>query len=292
MTLNPMTHFKPRRALLAAVLPLALLAGCDSAGSDDAGDSVSNLEAAVAIANGMAVESGGALEAIASGLEDDENSQGHGCEIERTYDEVTQTWTRTIDCERGDPDSRFFARFGRTQTFQFFDEAGVPQQFPQDAASLDFAIVDGYGEVVTPWLHHELLDIGGSFDIDDLQDSLVTVNGTYERSATDSLFVRRPDGPAAVRKSIIYDLSLELDDVRGPRRRYGHWGRPVSGTVTGLVEGTVTFTRRDGTVVTRDFSRSFTIVFGGEPVADTARIRIGSDEFVANMRTGEVEGVE
>jgi hypothetical protein len=287
-----MNPFPIHRALLAAVLPVALLAGCDSSTGDDASESVSNLEVAVAVANGMAVGSGGALEAVAAGLEDDESSQGHGCAIERTYDESTQTWTRTIDCERGDPDTRFFARFGRTQTFQFFDETGTPQQFPQTAASLDFAIVDGYGQVVTPWLRHELLDIGASFDIDDLQDSLVTVNGTYDRSATDSLFVRRPDGPPAVRKSIIYDLSLELDDVRGPRRNYGHWGRPVSGTVTGLIEGTVTLTRRDGTVVTRDFSRSFTIVFGGEPVADTARIRIGSDEFIANMMTGEVEGVE
>jgi hypothetical protein len=287
-----MNHFFSRRALMAAILPLALVAGCDSAGSDDANESVSNLEVAVTVANGLAVGSGGALEAVAAGLEDDENSQGHGCVVERTYDETTQTWTRTIDCERGDPDSRFFARFGRTQTFRFFDETGAPQQFPQTAASLDFAIVDGYGEVFTPWLRHELLDIGAAFDIDDLQDSLVTVNGTYNRSATDSLFVRRPDGPPAVRKSIIYDLSLELDDVRGPRRNYGHWGRPVSGTITGLVEGTVTFTRRDGTVVTRNFSRSFTIVFGGEPAADTARIRIGSDEFIANMLTGEVEGVE
>jgi hypothetical protein len=290
MTLTDMNPFPFRRAVLALVLPAALLAGCDSAGGDDATDTVSNLEVAVAVANGMAVNSGGALEALAAGLEGDENS--HGCTVERSYDETTQTWTRTIDCERGDPDSRFFARFGRTQTFRFFDESGTPQQFPDDAASLDFAIVDGYGEVVTPWLHHELLDIGASFDIDDLQDSLVTVNGTYDRSATDSLFVRRPDGPPAVRKSVIYDLSLELDDVRGPRHRYGEWGRPVSGTVTGLIEGTVTFTRRDGTVVTRDFSRSFTIVFGGQPLADTARIRIGSDEFVANMLTGQVEGVE
>jgi hypothetical protein len=280
------------RAAVTALVPLIVLAGCDSAGGDSAGDDLSNLEVAVAVANGLAVNSGGALEAVAGAVDDGTNSQGGGCSVERTYDETTQTWTRIVACERGDPDERFYAQFGRTQTFQFFDAAGVPQQSPETAVSLDFAIVDGYGEVRTPWLHHELLDIGADLDIDDLQDELVTVNGTYDRSATDTLLVRRPGGPAAVRRTLIYDLDLALDDVRGPRRNYGHWGRPVSGTITGTIEGTVTFVRRDGSVVSRDFSRTFTIVFGGQPDSDTASLQIGGETYRANLLTGEVEGVE
>jgi hypothetical protein len=280
------------RAAVTALVPLFVLAGCDSAGGDSAGDDISNLEVAVAVTNGLAVNSGGALEAVAGSLEDGTTSQGGGCSVERTYDEPTQTWTRIIECERGDPDERFFAQFGRTQTFQFFDAAGVPQQSPETAVSLDFAIVDGYGEVQTPWLHHELLDIGADLDIDDLHEELVTVNGTYDRSATDTIFVRRPGEPAAVRRTLIYDLDLALEDIRGPRRNYGHWGRPVSGTIHGTIEGTVTFIRRDGTVVSRDFSRTFTIVFGGQPDSDTASLQIGSETYRANLLTGEVEGVE
>ncbi len=277
---------------LAAVASLLLVPGCDSAGDDSGTENVSNLEVAVTVANGLAVNSGGALEALAAATDDGANSQGGGCSVERTYDEPTLTWTRIVACERGDPGDRWFARFGRTSTFQFFDVAGAPQQSPEDAASLDFAIVDGYGEVRTPWLRHELLDIGADFDIDDLQEELVTVNGTYDRSATDTLFVRRRMGPPAVRRTLIYDLGLELDDIRGPRRRYGEWGRPVSGTITGLIEGTATFTRRDGTVQTRDFSRSFTIVFGGSPDSETAEIEVGGESFRANLLTGDVEGVE
>ena len=280
------------RCGFAALVPLLILAGCDSAGTDAGSEDVSNLEVAVSVANGLAVNSGGALEALTDATDDAANSQGDGCSIERTYDETSQTWTRVVACERGDPDSRFFAAFGRTSTFRFFDDAGTPQQSPEGAASLDFAIVDGYGEVHTPWLHHELLAIGAAFQIGDLQEELVTVNGTYDRSATDTLFVRQSNGPPAVRRTLTYDLGLELDDVRGPRRRPGNWGRPVSGTITGLIEGTATFVRRDGTVQTRNFSRAFTIVFGGGAEADTAVIQIGRESFRANLLTGDVEGVE
>jgi len=275
---------------IAVAAPFVALAGCDSAGGDSAGQELSNLEVAVAIANGVAVEPGGALEAVAGAIDDGESSQGRGCTAERSYDETTQTWTAVVECERGFPDSRFWARFGRTRTFRFLDAAGVPQQSPEGAASLEFAIVDGHGEVHTPWLHHVLLDIGADINVDDLQEELVTVNGTYDRAATDTLFVRR-FGQAAVRRTLIYDLDLEFLDVRGPRHRPGDWGRPVSGTIEGHVVGAATFTRRDGTTVTREFDRSFTIVFDN-PAAETATIRVGSEQFEADLLTGAVVGAE
>lgn len=285
-------------ALVAALTLLgpAALVGCDSAGSGgDAGtDVVSNEEAAVAVANAVAYDAGGALDAVAAAAElPGFNRPGGdpepGCERTRTFDPATTTWTRTVDCERASPNGPFFARFGRTQTFRFF-AGGVAQQDPATADSLHFAIVDGYGERRTPVLRHLLLAIGGDFDVAALDADTATVNGAYDRSATDTLRVRRPgrNGGASGQRTLIYDLALQFDDVTVVHGADGRRGRPVGGSVSGTMEGTATFTGPNGQTRTHDFSRSFTITFGSSD--ETGLITVGGQRFRADLRTGTIVG--
>jgi hypothetical protein len=267
---------------------LALLAGCDAAGTAPAdADVVSNEEAAVAVANAVAPEGGGAFEAVTAAADLRHGDGPHGgCTFERSFDPATTTWTRTVACRRGDPDRPAFARFGRTYTLRFYGADGTPQQDPATAASLDLALVDGYGERRTPALHHLLLDIGAALDVADLQEDLVLVNGTYHRSATDTVRVRGR-GDRAGQRTLVYDLALTLSDVRVAGGPDGRRTRPVAGTVEGTIEGTATFTGPNGQTRTRDFSRAFTITFGGDggPVAD---LRIGGDVFRVDLDAGVV----
>jgi hypothetical protein len=137
-------------------------------------------------------------------------------------------------------------------------------------------------------LHHLLLDIGGAFDVAALDADTATVNGAYDRAATDTLRVRRhgPDGGASGQRTLTYDLALQFDDVEVVRGADGRRGRPVGGTVSGTIEGTATFTGPNGQTRTRDFSRSFTITFGGGD--ETGLLTVGGQRFRADLRTGEI----
>ncbi|HYE94651.1 MAG TPA: hypothetical protein VD962_00450 [Rubricoccaceae bacterium] len=281
--------------LLHLRLPLVALAlaitfaGCDNAGSDtdNASDAEETEAAAVVVANAIAVDGGGALNdaaGIASFGDGDALGGGEpGCTVERSFDPATMTWTRTIDCERGDPDGAFYAAFSRTHELQFFND-GVPQQPAEGADSLHLVIVDGTGVRWNPVLYHELQDIGGDFAIGDLDEELVTVNGTYNRSALDSVRTRR-----AIR-TVDYDLALTFDDVRGPRRVRHNWHRAVSGTLSGTYDATVTI-QRAGSTQTREVHRTFTIVFGGESDPGVATLRMGGQTYRVDLETGMVAGV-
>ena len=277
-----------RFSTLSMLLLVFVVSGCDNATldpSDDAGIDA-NEDAAVAIANAVALESGGALNAAADAVDvvvSDAAKSGAGCEHERSYDESTQTWTGFVSCEFGNPDRLFYSLFSRTRTYQFLDESGSPQQFPEGAQTLNFAIVEGEGIRQRPGFSHELLDLGADFVVDDLGQELKTVNGAYNRSATDTLYTRN------VERTLTYDLALTFIDVQGAGRiRDGN--RPVSGTIEGVYEAVHTFSSPDG-AREQTVNRSFTITFGGGDDGDIT-IDVGGDTFRADLMTGEVEGID
>lgn len=303
------------RYLLTGLCALALtITGCDSSttDADDAGlpDGLSTTEdAAAVIAGAVALQSGGALDDVAnlaaelgdfSGARLSGEAHPAGCEGERAFDEATGVWTRSLACERGRPDGLFYAAFSRTQTFAFFDADGNSVMLPADAASLDFAIVDGTGIRRTPRAHHELLDLSADLAVTGIGDgdSLVTVNGTYSRSATDTLTTRNAT------RTFTYALDLTLDDVTGPaRRRHDdpagapgrpgpagtHWGRPVSGTLSGSMTGQATYSGPRGDFQ-REVDRTFTVTFGGDSASPTARIRFDDGStYTADALTGELQ---
>lgn len=282
----------PLRFFTGAALLLALaVSGCDNAGSDPdlAADVSADEDAAVAIANAIALDSGGALQAAADAVELTEDASGQrsaagdaGCAHERSYDDGAQTWTGFAACEFGDPDGLFYALFSRTRTYQFLDSLGVPQQYPEGAATLNFAIVDGEGFRIRPGFTHRLLGIGADLVVDGLGEALKTVNGTYDRSATDTLYTRDAE------RTLEYDLALTFVDVQGTGRIRDGGEQPVSGTIEGVYDALHTFTSPDGTREQR-VRREFVITFGS---GDEALIALGDETFRADLMTGEVEGVD
>lgn len=286
-----------RTTLAALALVLAVASGCDNASPTAVTSEATAAEdAAVSIANALALDSGGALDdaatAVALGSPSGQNVHGGGdptdhpgCTVERAFDAETFLWTTVFACERGRPDGLFFARFGRTNTHQFYDAGGQPQQFPEGASSLDFAIVDGHGIRVAPGFTHRLLDIGANFDVENLQGDLVTINGTYNRSATDTLYTRR------VERTLAYDLSMTFLDVQAPPGDRSNWRDAVSGRIEGTYDALVTFSGPRG-YSEREIHTTFVIVFGETDGERDARITVDGRTFRADIETGAVLGVD
>lgn len=274
----------------AAFLAVALV-GCDAAEtSNDLADGASVTEdAALSIANALAVESGGALGDVAGAVAFTDltanrgTASSNGCESSRTYDDDAVTWTQVVACEHGTPSGAFYASFSRTRQFQFLDAASAPQPSPDGADALRFDLLEGTGERRNPVLSHLLTAIGASLTVDGLDGDRVTVNGTYTRSATDTLRTRR------LVRTLDYTLELAFADVVGPRDRGDDgWNQPESGTVTGRYRADVSFETpggyRDGSV-----DRTFTITFDGD---DDATLSFGDDAFELDLEEGLVEGLD
>lgn len=274
--------------ILPALALVVLLAACDTAvDTPDTADATADTEtAAVAIASAISLDTGGALDDAAgaafatAGVPASGPQPGHpGCDAERSYDETAVLWTLVLDCERGRPDGMFYATLARTATLQF-TAAGTPQQLPQGADALAYRLLSGTALRRSPHGTHRVTSSSASVDVTDLADSLVTVNGTFARAGTDSLSVRGRT------RTAVYTLDLTATDIRGPRVRRQHWNGAVSGTLSGVYRATVTASRRDGTTVTRNVERTFTVTFpgGGE-----AEIALGGRRFRASAQTGEIE---
>ncbi len=283
-----------RFSLFATFLVALALAGCDNASpvvqGGDANIS-STEDAAVSIANALSLEGGGALDVVASAADvasDVQNSQGgdsSGCIRERSYDESTFTWTGFIECERGRPDGLFYALFSRTGTFQFLN-GDAPVQYPADADAVNFDIIDGEGLRRAPGFSHELLDIGADLNVADIHTELLTINGTYNRAATDTLYTRNAE------RTLAYELSMTLTDLQAPPGDRHLWRTAVSGTIEGVYHAVITFTRGDS-YVEREITKTFTIVFGdGDGDIRDAIITIDGRDFRADVETGQVQGVD
>ena len=289
---------KPIRfSLLATFLVALVFVGCDNTGvSSDTGDAnlSSTEDAAVSIANALSLEGGGALDAMASAAELGTDGSAarsggddHGCVRERSYDETTMTWTRFIECERGNPNGLFYALFSRTATYQFLD-GDAPVQFPEEANAVNFDIIDGEGIRIAPGFSHELLDIGADLHVADLHTELVTINGTYNRAATDTLYTRNAE------RTLDYDLSMTLTDIQAPpgHRPRHHWPQAVSGTIEGVYHAFITFIRGDSYEEV-EITKTFTIVFGeGDGGVRDAIITVDGRDFRADIQTGQVQGVD
>ena len=285
-----------RHALLfLPALALALaLAGCDAASDtpDTAAATADTEDAAVSIAAALALDTGGVLDemaAAASASVATDNLDGPrgpgdgrpGCDRSREYDEGTMVWTLTVACRRGHPDRPFFAAFGRQSAVQFL-AGGVPQQLPEGADALTYRILSGQSIVRRPHHVQRVTGLAADFDVTGLDQELVTVNGTYQRTGADSLRTRRGE------RTSEYTLDLEATDVQGPRRVYDNWRRAVAGTLTGHYVGTVTITTAAGGTVTRNVDRTFTVTFplvGGDRQAEIA---IDGQRFRADVSTGEI----
>ena len=287
----------PLRLSFAASLALGVLfTGCDAADSStDAAAPVAALtvdeDAAVIVANALALDTGGALDAAAQAASEGDLDAGRvsdpGCVFERSFDRPTFTWTVSADCERGDADGRFYAQYSRTRTFAFASADGQPVADPENAASVDVVLVDGAGVRRTPRSEHTLNGLSGALAITGLNDGdgLVTTSGVYRRASTDVM--RHREATRTVRS----ELDLQLGELVGPATRRADWRRSVSGTLSGTVSGEVTFDGPRG-YAERTFERAFTVTFGDDGGERVARIAIGDAVFLADVETGTLRSLE
>lgn len=294
-------------ALIGLGSVLVLLAGCDSASPVTALDGLEpssiSADAASALASAVALGPGGALNDLAdAALATSGAAHGSphaGCEYERYWDASLERWVRDVTCERGDPDGPAYALFSRLHHFGFFDAAGGVVQQPANAVRMSVDLLEGEGVRRTPRMSHTLLDIGAAFVVDDIQEEFVTVNGDYARAATDSL-------RAGQRSRVLtYELSLEFEDVVGPRRPvaappeppgglsplpalHRQWAGSVSGSIHGQISGVITVTGPNGSQ-THEFERTFTITFGeGDPGFARLRFARSDHRFEIDLVSGEV----
>lgn len=281
------------RLLLFLVGALALSA-CDAVDSTDLSDADLD-DAAVIVASAIAVDAGGALEDAAAGASlaaPADAGARHagparpGCDNERAFDEATGVWTVTIDCERGDPDGRFYASFERLSTYQFLDADGQPQQERAGAASLNYDVLSGSSLFQSPRGSHALESLAADLSVVALDDALVTVDGTMEREATDTLRGRR-----GVR-TVDYSLDLTLDGVQGPRAVARRWRTAVAGTVTGRLQATITKTPTGGETTTTEVDETFEITFPRDGAGNrVAEFLLRGRRYRADVETGEIASV-
>lgn len=283
--------------LLPALAALALVA-CQNDNPVSSNDSLNATEdAAESIASAVGADNGGATDQLsdvielagASGLQKPaEVLLGKYSEpntiasIDTSYDPVTGTWTLRLERERGNPNGIPYAEISRTYTYQFLNKNGQPQKYwkvgADTAYTIKFNIVEGTGTHRTRRLSQQLTGLSGSFTATGVNTRLVTINGTYFRSAVDTVTTRN-----AVR-TLDHALNLTFTNVQGPRGSRLELSRKISGTVSGTYTAKVTFQRGESYGETT-INRSFTINLGG----GNANLNISGKNFEADLTSGELK---
>lgn len=283
--------------LLPALAALALVA-CQNDDPVSSNDSLNATEdAAESIASAVGADNGGATDQLsdvielagASGLQKPaEVLLGKYSEpntiasIDTSYDPATGTWTLRLERERGNPNGIPYAEISRTYTYQFLNKNGQPQKYwkvgADTAYTITFNIVEGTGTHRTRRLSQHLTGLSGSFTATGVNTRLVTINGTYFRSAVDTVTTRN-----AVR-TLDHALNLTFTNVQGPRGSRLELSRKISGTVSGTYTAKVTFQRGESYSETT-INRSFTINLGG----GNANLNISGKNFEADLTSGELK---
>ncbi len=285
--------------MAATAMAALVLAGCDKNDPVSSGDNstMATEDAAESIASAVGSDNGGAMDQLAdvvelasiTGIQGQEagalGKAGEAADIDTTYDPGTGMWTVIISRERGNPDGLYYAAFSRTYTYQFLNKDGQPQKYwrVRNGAQIDtaytikFNIVEGTGTHHTPRLSQQLTDLSGAFTATGTNTPLLTINGTYSRSAVDTITTRN-----AVR-TLDHTLSLNFIDIKIPRGSRVNFSNQITGTITGNYTATATFTR--GNLYTeKNINRDFTITLGD----GNARIKIRGFNYVGDLLRGEL----
>lgn len=285
-------------SLLVSALAALALAACQNDNPVSSNNSLNATEdAAESIASAVGADNGGATDQLsdvielagASGLQKPaEVLLGKYSEpntiasIDTSYDPATGTWTLRLERERGNPNGIPYAEISRTYTYQFLNKNGQPQKYwkvgADTAYTIKFNIVEGTGTHRTRRLSQQLTGLSGSFTATGVNTRLVTINGTYFRSAVDTVTTRN-----AVR-TLDHALNLTFTNVQGPRGSRLELSRKISGTVSGTYTAKVTFQRGESYGETT-INRSFTINLGG----GNANLNISGKNFEADLTSGELK---
>jgi hypothetical protein len=280
--------------LLIPAFAAFILTACEKDNPVSSQDEMSATEdAAESIASGLGADDGGAMDqlsdvielASASGIQAQSSSvlaKSAGASIDTSYDAATGTWTLKLQRARGNPNGVPYAEISRTYTYQFLNKNGQSQKYwkvgADTAYTIKFNIVEGTGTHRTRRLSQKLTGLSGEFTATGVNTRTVTINGTYQRSAVDTVTTRN-----AVR-TLDHALTLTFTNVQGPAGSRLNLARKFTGTVSGNYSAFVTF-QRGGTYSEKTINRDFTIELGN----GQANIRIRGVKFIGDLLLGELK---
>ena len=283
--------------LFVAVALVLVAGGCEKS-TDPTTDNATQ-DAAESIASAMGEDNGGVLDQLGDiallcsqgGMQTlsmssfGDGSLNKGMDIADTlfYDNATGYWTIEISRERSELFGLYYANFSRSYQVQFRNSVGQPQQFylvgNDTARSVNFRILGGTGYARSPRWNHHLSEIVADWTVTNAHTNILTVNGTYGRSAIDTLLtyngVRAAD----------HTLDMAINDVTGPRGNRNNISVATSGELAGTYSGTVTFISGEA-YGERNFTRTFTVTFNN----GTAIITVNGRTFRSDLKTGVVTG--
>lgn len=199
-----------------------------------------------------------------------------------TYDASTGLWTQSFTRERGLQAGLYYAFISRTYTWRFLNANGLAQQFyitgADTATTIQFNIVDGDGQHKTPRVSQLLTSLAGSWVVTNANKDTVTLNGTYSRSALDTIKTRR-----AIRT---YDhaLSKTISNVLIDRSGAELLERRISGVVVGSYAADITF-QSSSVYNERSVNRTYTVTYNGD---GTATVVINGKNFTIIIDAGEL----
>lgn len=248
-----------------------------------------NADVAESVASSVGEEDGGLTDQIGDLFEltapHGLNKSGEASFLDKkeaTYDSVTGIWTIELTRERGNPVGTYYANIQRTYTCQFLNADGQPQKFyvtgSDTAHTIKFDIVEGEGRHKTKRLSQQLHELEGSFVATGTNTDMIIVNGTYKRSAADTLTTLK------MTRTHDHTLELTITDLTGPRGSRRNLSQKVSGTITGTYHADITFDGKKG-YAEKTVDRNINIIIGdGE-----SEISVAGEKYKGDLMTGEIE---
>lgn len=258
----------------------------------------SSLDDAEAIANNIAEEPGGAIDQMSflsdlAGEDGIENVAAAAAEkiaastaevitsVDTSYDEGAGLWTISISYERSNPTRGVSAGFTREYTVQFLKN-GVAQKYfvngSDTATTISMVIAEGTGEYHSNRLRHHLVDISGNWTAQNVNGAAMTVNGTYNRAASDTLLTRNAT------RTFNYSLSLQFAGISIPTGDGDDISQFIAGGMSGNYEAEISITR-GGETYEQSVSRPFAVAFAFERFT----LDIDGSTFTVDAETGELE---
>ncbi len=262
-----------------------LFAGCSDNPVSPSSTATADGDVAMSLASAVGEDDGGVADQIGDLSEflvpQPAGKIAVGDSISRTWDPATYTWTIQMQHERGLQTGQYYAHVQRTYQLRYRDKLGNPMQYwtngTDTAYTVLFDIVGGSGEHHNLRVSQRLTGLSGSWTATGVNTDTVTINGTYSRSAVDTITT------AFATRTLEHTMSMNFVDLKGPRGSRLDLSQKLSGTVTGEYQAQIAF-QRGNAYRERNVERNFTIVLGD----GSASINVNGKHFMSNVRTGDI----
>ncbi len=197
------------------------------------------------------------------------------------YDSINGIWNITVSREWSHWTGLRYAKVNRQYTLQYLNKLGIPQKNwivgSDTAYSIKFKIISGTGEHVTIRLSQKLINLSADFTATGTNTNLITVNGSYNRAATDTIKTRN-----SLRTSV-HSINFTFTNVTF-KRGEDDCSNSISGQVNGAFNSHVTFI--NGNLYTeRDINTTFNIDLSNSQ----AIIYVSGYNYKCNIAYGEME---